>query len=41
MIPTIIQVCGTLRRWAPNASPTIRMTNPMRYVAKEDTGLVA
>jgi hypothetical protein len=25
-----------LSKYAPNASPTIRMMNPMRYVANED-----
>jgi hypothetical protein len=29
---------GTFRRYAPNASPTIRMRKPMRYVANEDMG---
>jgi hypothetical protein len=36
IIPTTIQVWGTLSKYAPNASPTIRMMNPIRYVAKED-----
>ena len=36
MTPTAIQVVGTFRRYAPNAKPTIRIRNPMRYVAKED-----
>ena len=34
MIPTAIQTVGTFRRYAANASPTIRMMNPTRYVAK-------
>jgi hypothetical protein len=34
--PTAIQVVGTFKRYAPNASPTTRMMNPMRYVANED-----
>ncbi len=33
---TTIHICGTLRRYAPIATPTIRMMKPMRYVAKED-----
>lgn len=36
MTPTAIQVVGTFRRYAAIANPTIRMRNPMRYVAKED-----
>src|SRR3954470_16391964 len=35
MMPTAIQEVGTFRRYAPNASPTIRMRKPMRYVANE------
>jgi hypothetical protein len=38
MTPTAIQEVGTLRRYAPNASPAIKMRKPMRYVAKEDMG---
>jgi hypothetical protein len=34
--PTAIQAVGTFNKYAPNASPTIRMRNPMRYVANED-----
>ena len=36
MIPTMIHVCGTFNKWAANANPTMRMMNPMRYVAKDD-----
>jgi hypothetical protein len=36
MTATTIHIWGTLRRYAAIATPTIKMMNPMRYVAKED-----
>ena len=41
MTPTAIHVGGTLSRYAPAASPMIRMMKPMRYVEKEDMSLRA
>ena len=34
--PTPIHIAGTFNKYAPIASPVIRMMKPMRYVANDD-----
>jgi hypothetical protein len=36
MTPTPIHIEGTLSKYAPNASPTVRIKNPMTYDANDD-----
>ena len=39
MTPTPIHVLGMLSKYAANASPTMRIKNPMMYDANEDMAL--